>query len=234
MANKKAKRATISAKLRDLIASASGVGFASANAFEAGVQLARDAVKALPRGTSPNKAQAMIDLGLAYKAGYIARRLKGEKAFEKRWGNYSDAQMIEEAKAIYAKPYPDSSKPNRRTELEHKACRAADTSWTTCKTRAGIVSERKGAGGRKPRPSANKGKAPPVDLVKAAPKFDAAYCKAHSVDTPKAAANDYFATAAAALLATVNKNAKQVDPRLSSAVTDFHGALKAIGLIATK
>jgi hypothetical protein len=60
----------------------------------------------------------------------------------------------------------------------------------------------------------------PVDLVKASPTLK-----------DKPAANDYFATACAALLATVNKNAKKIDPRISSAVSDFHSAMKAAGFI---
>jgi hypothetical protein len=123
---------------------------------------------------------------------------------------------------IYGKPYPESSKPNRRTELEHKACRAADVSLATAKRRAGLIAEKKG--GRKPRPSSNApSKAVPVDLVKASPTLK-----------DKVAANDYFATACAALLATVNKNAKKVDPRISSAVSDFHAAMKAAGFVAAK
>lgn len=215
---KRAKRA-LSAKLATLVASAANVGFAVSGAFESAVGLCQDIRRALPRGAIPSRHPALIDAGLAFKAGYVARRLSLHSLYAKRWGNYSEAQMIEEAGLIYARPYPESSKPNRRTDVEHKACRAADTSWTTAKARAGIVSERKGKGGsRKPRPGSNKSqpKAPPVSLTKASPKL-----------ATREAANDFFATAAAALLATVNKNAKNIAPQLSSAVTDFKKAIDA-------
>jgi hypothetical protein len=163
---------------------------------------------------------ALADASLNYKAGYIARSLR--ETYAKRWGNMGDAELVEAAKEIYGKPYPESSKANRRTEAEHKACRAADVSLATAKRRAGLIAEKKG--GRKPRPSSNApAKAIPVDLVKASPTLKT-----------KEAANDYFATACAALLATVNKNAKRIDPRLSSAVSDFHAACKAMGLIVAK
>jgi hypothetical protein len=122
-------------------------------------------------------------------------------------GTISTSRQCEAAGEIIAKATPDSSKPDRRTELEHKAVRAADVSWAKVKREAGIEATKKG--NRKPR-TGSTGNVPPVDLVKASPKL-----------ATKEAANDYFGTAAAALLATVDKNAKLVDPRLSSAVSDF-------------
>lgn len=209
---KKSKRAPMSATLKALVASAASVGMNVATGYA-------EAVTLFKRIGTKSKV-ALADASLNYKAGYIARSLR--ETYAKRWGNMDDALMIEEARVIYAKPYPESSKPNRRTEAEHRACRAADVSLATAKRRAGLIAEKKG--GRKPRPASNApSKAVPVDLVKASPTLKT-----------KEAANDYFATACAALLVTVNKNAKRIDPRLSSAVTDFHDALKAIGLIAKK
>lgn len=206
------KSARISNALSAIVATAAAVGFTAANAFAGGVELARKL---------KGNAGALNKAGAEYKAGYVARYLKDESAMSRRWGNMSEPQIIDEARGILAKPSADSTKPGRRTELEHKACRAADVSWSSCKRRAGIVPTK--AGNRKPRPAAKAtaAKAVPVDLVKASPTLK-----------DKPAANDYFATAAAALLATVNKNAKRIDPRLSSAVADFHSALKALGLIA--
>jgi hypothetical protein len=193
--NKATKAAPrINAKLSALIATASTVGFLASGAFEDAVQLVRDAVKALPKGASPLKHQAMIDLGLAYKSGYIARRLSGEPLFVKRWGNYSDEQKMAEALAIYAKPGFESGKPNRRTELEHAACRSADTSYSKARVRAGVITERKGAGGRKPRPASNV-KEPARDLLAVSPKFD-----------NDNEARDYFRSAFAALLTTTEVN----------------------------
>lgn len=204
---KKAKRAPMSAKLRELVASAASVGMNVAGNFAVAVDLFKKI------GTK-NRV-ALADASLNYKAGYVARYLSDSPAYAKKWHNMGDEQKVSAAADIYAKPYPESSKPNRRTELEHRACRAADVSLASAKRRAGLIAEKKG--GRKPRPSSNSpAKAPPVDLVKASPKLK-----------DKAAANDYFATAAAALLATVDKNAKIVPPQLSTAVSDFKKAVTA-------
>lgn len=213
--SKNAKKSRpLSAKLKALVASAGSVGMNVAGRFGEAVTL----FKAI--GTSSKVA--LVDASLNYKAGYVATYLQSNAAFAKRWGNLGEPQLIEAGAEIYGKPYPESSKPNRRTDLEHKACRAADVSLATAKRRAGLIAEKKG--GRKPRPASNaNSKAVPVDLVKASPTL-----------ATKAAANDYFATACAALLATVNKNAKRIDPRLSTAVQDFHAACKAMGLIAKK
>lgn len=207
----KSKAKPLNAKLRGLVESAAAIGMNVATGYSQAVTLFRSI------GTG-NRV-ALVNASLEYKAGYVARYLSDTPAIAKRWGNMDDAAKVDAARDILKKPTPESAKPNRRTELEHKACRAADVSLATAKRRAGLVAEKKG--GRKPRPSTNPPKAVPVDLVKASPKL-----------ATKEAANDYFATACAALLATVNKNAKRIDPRLSSAVTDFHEALKAMGLIA--
>lgn len=208
--NKKAAK-PLSAKLKELVASAATIGMNVATGYSEAVTLFRSI------GTKSKVALA--DASLNYKAGYVARYLADVPAIAKRWDNMGDAERVAAAQDIMAKPTPESSKPNRRTELEHKACRAADVSLATAKRRAGLIAEKKG--GRKPRPASNTpSKAVPVDLVKASPNLKT-----------KEAANDYFATACAALLTTVNKNAKRIDPRLSSAVSDFHSALKAMGLI---
>ena len=201
----KNKSAKLSAKQRDLIAGAAMVGYQTANAFEAGVALARS--------IGAHK-QALADAGVRYQAGYVARSLFSLPAYAKRWGNMTDAQRIEAAAEIMARPTPDSTKPNRRSEVEHKACRAASVSWHGCKSKAGVITVKP----RKPRPASNKpdAKPVPVDLVKASPTLKT-----------KGAVNDHFATAVAALLATVNKNAKLIDPRLSTAVADFKAAVDA-------
>jgi hypothetical protein len=200
----------MSATLKALVASATTIGMDVANGYGRAVELFR-------KIGAKNRAALQL-AATNYKHGYVAVYLKDRYA--KRWGNMTPEMMLDEVRAIYAKPYPESSKSNRRTELEHKACRAADVSVSTAKRRAGLVAEKKG--GRKPQPArkATSTKAVPVDLVKASPTLK-----------DKPAANDYFATACAALLATVNKNAKKIDPRISSAVSDFHSAMKAAGFI---
>lgn len=206
---KKAQKA-LNAKLATLVATAASIGFTYASGHAAAVELVR-AVKA--------SANALTQAGEQYKRGYVARSLLTHDAYSKRWGNMDQAAQCEAAGEIIARATPESSKPDRRTELEQKAVRAADVSWANVKRAAGIEATKKG--GRKPRPGTT-GNVPPVDLVKASPKLET-----------KQAANDYFATAAAALLATVDKNAKLVDPRLSSAVSDFLSAVKtALGIKA--
>lgn len=203
--NSKKTAKPLSAKLKALITGAASIGYGVAGGFAAGVQLAKD--------IGAKNKQALTDAGLEYKAGYIVRYLEDETAFKRSWSNMDAEQRFGAARDIYAKPYPESSKANRRSELEHKACRAADVSWHGCKARAGLIVKAP----RKPRPPKNESaaKAPPVDLVKASPKLK-----------DVTAANDYFATAAAALLATVDKNAKHMKPALSSAVQDFVAAVK--------
>lgn len=211
---KKNKPVAISAALKALIASAATVGANVANGYSEAVKLFRSI------GTK--NRTALAEAGKRYTAGYVARYLGDNATYAKRWHNMDDAARVEAALLVLDKATPDSSKSDRRSELEHKACRAAAVSLATAKRRAGLVAEKKG--GRKPRPAAKatKGKAPPVDLVKASPTLKT-----------RLAANDYFATACAALLATVNKNAKHVEPRVATAVSDFHAALKAAGLIKT-
>lgn len=206
----KAKRPAISPSLRSIIGGAASVGYDVATGFAGGVTLAKACAK--------NRA-ALVEAGIAYRCGYIVRYLEDVPGYLRRVGNMDRQARFDDAALIMAKPGVDTAKPNRRTAIEHSACRAADTSWSNAKRRAGIVATK--AGGRKPRTSSNApSKAVPVDLVKASPKL-----------ANKAAANDYFATAAAALLATVDKNAARVMPQISSAVSDFHSAIKALGLI---
>lgn len=210
---KKSKARPISAKLRELIAGAASIGFDVATGYQRAVVLARSI------GTKHRVALA--EAGLQYQAGYVARYLGDQPAYSKRWHNMGQPERIAASLAVIAKPEPTSTKPNRRTELEQRAVRAAQTSWATAKRRAGLTAERKG--GRKPRPSANASKPVPVDLVKASPRF-----------SNKAAANDYFATALAALLTTVDKNAKLIAPQLSTIVHDAYTAAKKAGFIPAK
>jgi hypothetical protein len=203
----KAAKPVITRKQRNVIKAAYGLGFNASGAFAS-------AVAALACFTVADK-EAVIQFGLGYKAGYVVRYMQANANMKRRWGNLDDAALAEAGADIYSKPYPDSTKPNRRTDLEHKACRAADVSLNAVKARAGLSNPKK----RKPRPAANKNE-PPRELVAATPKL-----------ATKEAVNDHFGVAAAALLATVNANAKRVSPQLSSAVAAFHASLKALGLL---
>jgi hypothetical protein len=199
--------------LQTLVTTVATCGFNAAVAYAECVAAVADIVRTTRIGSPRNRALEAAALG--YKSGYVARSLLTDPAYAKRWGNMSMSQQIEAGAEIIGRAAPSSSKPDRRTDQEHKACRAADVSWVRIREAAGIKSAVARKSSRNPRPGANPGKAPPVDLVKASPKL-----------ATKAAANDYFGTAAAALLATVDKNAKVVDPRISSAVSDFLTAVK--------
>lgn len=220
---KTTKKVTAAAKalsvtLQGLVATVATCGFDSANVYALCVSTVAEIVKATRPGSPRNRALEAAALG--YKSGYIARSLLVDPAYAKRWGNMSQLQQIEAGTEIIGRAAPTSSKDDRRTDQEHKACRAADVSWVRIREAAGIKSANARTASRKPRPGKTEANPVPVDLVKASPKL-----------ATKAAANDYFGTAAAALLATVDKNAKMVDPRISSAVSDFLAAVKvALGI----
>jgi hypothetical protein len=108
----------MSATLKALVASATTIGMDVANGYGRAVELFR-------KIGAKNRAALQL-AATNYKHGYVAVYLKDRYA--KRWGNMTPEMMLDEVRAIYAKPYPESSKSNRRTELEHKACRAADVS----------------------------------------------------------------------------------------------------------
>jgi hypothetical protein len=212
------KSAALSTALQALVSTVATCGFSTANAYVECVAAVQGIVSATRPGSPRNRALEAAALG--YKAGYVARSLLADPAYVKRWHNLSVVQQIDAGVEIINRAAPTSSKDDRRTEQEHKACRAADVSWFKVKERAGLTEPKKNKGGRKPRTGSNAPPPPPVDLVMASPKL-----------ATKAAANDYFGTAAAALLATVDKNAKLVDPRISTAVSDFLAAVKvALGI----
>jgi hypothetical protein len=214
MAKAKKKTVRISAKLQGLIGGAASIGYQTQGAFTAGVELAK--------AIGGKNRVALADAGRQYVAGYVVRYLEDHPAYMRRVGNMNQTQRFADAIEMQDKPEAGSTKPNRRTELEQRAVRAGQTSWSTCKRRAGLVAERKG--GRKPRPGANKKpvKALPIDLTIAAPKL-----------ASKKAANDFFANSCAALLTTWDKNAGlKLDPRISTALTDLRAALVTVGIMA--
>lgn len=245
MANKgKNKARPVSGKVADkyvdLVNAAQATGYNIATGF-------RTAVAAL-KVCKASKV-ALEAYGARYCVGYVAASLFSLPAYAERWGNMTDEQRGKEAQTIIdrkppkteEKPdgkrvsLPDAQQPDgHRLDIEHKAVRAAQTSLSTAKRNAGIEPTK--AGGRAPRPSSTEpklnGAAAPVDLVKAAPKFDKDYAAEHDCETPRDAANDYFRTAAAALLTTVNRNVGKgktnpIDPKVSTAVADFHAAIMA-------
>lgn len=178
--------------------------------------------------------RALEQFSANYVCGYVAASLVRQGLAS--WGNLPVSEQVENARSIVnLKPakksgdtfLPDCDQPDGyRTERQHKAVRAGQTSLASVLRAAGIAAKK--GGGRAPRPSTTEpeGNLPPVDLVKAAPELKT-----------RDAANEYFATAAAALLATVNKNVKAgrgnpILPAVSTAVQTFREALIAAGLMA--
>jgi hypothetical protein len=232
-AKKTPKQPIFSDTLRALISSASVIGFVVADSFGEALTLVESIItetkgKVALRDKALNAAQAN------YVPGYVARSLLRLPDYRSRWDNLTQDQQIDMGKDICAKSHPTTKKAKpeeRRTDNEHKACRAADESWRALKRKAGIEGDKAKdpkKNSRAPRAGSNPPPPPPpVDLVKASPKIDKAYAERAGVKTVKEAVNDYYATAAAALLAFTNKNARNVIPQLSSATADFHAAVKA-------
>lgn len=199
------------ASLAKAITGAASLGYGVAGGFQA-------AVSGLKGFTLQDRDKAALaDFGLQYKAGYMVRYAEANMpSYAKRVGNQPLPIRVDGMLEVYGKPYPQSAKPNRRTEAEHKMCRAADVSWNAVRARAGLA---KPKAPRKPRTTVVAPE-PPRDLITSCPKL-----------ADKAAANDHFATAAAALLATVNGNARKVVPQISSAVQDLYTVMVDLGLI---
>jgi hypothetical protein len=214
---KTAKRAAtkpLSDALQALVTTVATCGFSTANAYVECVVAVQSIVSGTRPGSPRNRALEAAALG--YKAGYVARSLLVDPAYAKRWGNMSVAQQIEAGAEIIARAAPTveqgrSAHGSGAQGLPRRRCQLVQGQGARrpCEPK-------KNKGNRKPRPGKNPPKAPPVDLVKASPKL-----------ATKQAANDYFGTAAAALLATVDKNAKLVDPRISTAVHTFLTEVKA-------
>jgi hypothetical protein len=221
MSKSNEKRVRRSATVTALITSAAGLGYDLNSGFESAVESAR---KLAPRNflsltEEQRKAYQPVirDYGIQFKAGHLLRYLES-RGYERRFGNMDRAMRVEECIRIFDKATPEAEKTNRRTDLEHKGCKAADNAWTRVKDAAGL----KAPPVKRPaRPSqANaKGKADntnrPVDIRLAAPTL--------------ASANDawkFYDNASAALLTATNKNAKSVPIAVKTAVQDFRKAIR--------
>lgn len=210
----KAVRVPLSPAKRKLVASGSQLGYDASGGFEVAVR----ALKAF----AVTDTKAIADFGVGFIAGYMVRYAElHQPGYARRTGNQPLDVKAEAMLAIHAKAEPTSTKADRRTDDQQAMCKAANQSWYKAKTRAGLVIPKK----RKPRPSANKKPEPPRDLVMVSPKL-----------ATKADANDYFATAAAALLATCDVNSQKtgtravISPQVSTACSLFLTAIKeAVG-----
>lgn len=233
MGKKKTVNATVkqvvSIKAKRALASAFDIGLNASTSYEALVStLAATFVpvrnaKGESQGVRPEERKALTEIGLAYKYGYMVGYFRSNvPGWSKRKGNLGPAELAEEMATIYAKPYPESSKPGRRTAVENRACRAADASLSAAVRRCELANPAK----RKPRPSSGKATDnTPRELVAATPKFE-----------NREAANDHFATAFASLLATVNLNMQVARKRIisnevSTIVQDAYQAMVKAGLI---
>lgn len=224
-----------SKSLTALISSAANLGYAFSGGFEAAVASAHKLVPSNYLGLSEEQrkvfAAQIRDFGIQFKAGHLLKYLE-LRGYNKRFGNMDHAQKIAACVEIFDAAPPESDKNNRRTETEHKGCRAADNAWTRVRDAAGLKPPaqkrkplRRAAGDEKGKGTA------PVALTNLQPlKFAA------SSDALEA-----FKAIAANLHRLVNGNVLTIPPQLRSAAQDFEAAvnrgikeLKAIGHPATK
>lgn len=209
--SKKTKKTANTRALSDsvlaLVSTVAQCGLNAAASYSASVNAVLAIVKATRPGSPRNRALEAAYLG--YQAGYVANSLLADPAYAKKWGNLSPTQLIEEGTEILGRGAPTSIRDDRRTEQEHKACRAASVSLVRVKERAGLKDDTKRKASRKPRPSANPPE-PPRDLIAASPKF---------VNDNEA--RDYWRNAFAALMTTteVNRHGKAGVKREVSHVT---------------
>jgi hypothetical protein len=211
------KKLRRSATLSALISGASSLGYAFSGGFEAAIAAAHKLVPSGYLGLNEEQrktfAPVIRDFGIQFKAGHLLRYLE-TRGYNRRFGNMDNAQKIAECVTIFDKARPDNmEKSDRRTELEHAGCRAADNAWTRVRDGAGLKppavkrapSKRRAAGDEKAVPSARL----------TAPAMHA------PVD-----ALAFFQHVSADLLKAVNANAKVVPIGLKSAVEDFRKAVR--------
>lgn len=74
---------------------------------------------------------------------------------ERHWGNLPLSERRDAAAAFIALPTPDSAKPEKRTEWQHKAVRAADSAVSTMRSQAGITAKKAGGNTGKPKAGSN-------------------------------------------------------------------------------
>lgn len=139
--------------IASLVAKASNLGYNVRSAFQAAV----DTVMKLAL-LAENEAQFDNALGrfaTAYKSGYIAFYLEDREPAKR---NLNQKARVTEALEIMALPTPDSKKKAdaRRTDVQHKACRAADKSLADVKRSAGLKPTK--GGGKKGANTSGKAK----------------------------------------------------------------------------
>jgi hypothetical protein len=211
------KTARRSATLIALINGAANLGYAFSGGFEAAVTAAYKLKPSnyLSLSEEQRKAYApqIRDFGIQFKAGHLLRYLEA-RGYNKRFGNMDQPQKIAECVTIFDKARPDSDKNDRRTELEHLGCRAADNAWTRVRDSAGL---------KPPAPKRAPAKRRAAGDEKAVPS---ARLTAPAMHAPVDALA-FFKNVSADLLKAVNANAKVVPIGLKSAVQDFRKAVSA-------
>lgn len=174
---------------------------------------------------SAAQAVQLAMLKSRYECGYFVRYMADNvPAYLKRVDNMDRNMRYDDAKRIIDLPEPSNkSKPNRRTEIEHRAVKASRESWNKLRDRAfGIVRSRNTAPKAK---VADVPATPPVDAMFASPKL------ANDND-----AREYFRNAFAALLQTttvnlqtgVKKEAKHVAFLVQSIIQDAKSAIDKV------
>ena len=212
-----------SAAGKALIASAATAGYEYGNSRAT-------ARAALVTARNSLDQSAYADWVVRFKAGRIvsyfenppkAQRVHCANYLARRWDNLPHDQRVESAIEMMGKAAPTSEKPNRRTETEHKAVRAAETCVSELKRDAGLTKSNPKKS-RKPR--APEGSPEGASVTVASPKF-----------TNDNQAVEFFGNVAAALLATCEKNkqtgapksVKQIIFRVESLALDFKRQIEA-------
>jgi hypothetical protein len=213
--------AKITAAQRRVINEAAAKGYDLANGFEGAV-----AHLAKLRGSDDSVIAAYAK---QYKLGFgVSYMERHDKGYAKRTSNQPLEVKLEAIDDIFAlKSRPSETDPAKvikgmRSPLQQRMTRGADQSFVRVKEGAGMKVKRTRTVKAPAAPAAPE---PPLDLTKLTPTF-----------ANKAAANDWFVNAAAALLTACDKNnskskGKLVIPQITSAVADFQAAVKkALGL----
>jgi hypothetical protein len=223
-----AKVATIknrrSAATLDLISSAATFGYDTRASFGKAVAAASKLVPSsylslLEAKDERAKAYSATirDFGIQYKAGHLVAYLEPHYQ-AKRWSNLSLEQRVESAIEILNKANPDADSGNRRSDLEQRGYRAANTAWSHLKDEAGLKKRSESRERRRQplAPAAGDAKEIPTSNL-TVPKFS------NGLD-----AVAFFDRISSDLLnKAVNGNALAVPIGIKSAVQEFRKAIRA-------
>ncbi len=211
-----AKKAAPKAKAKGKVKALTSTQLSTVNAIpSAAFQYARNKanVVALVKAIGAN-ANALKATQRGFHVGYIAFRLNPT-------ATAITAVMMAQAQTVLDSAGKDAKKladgQSRRNAEQEKAYGASRTAWKVIMFSANAKATDKRGGKRKPRtPKGETVTDATKDMLQAIPKAK-----------DKADASQYLLQQSATMLAYCNKNAKALTPQQTSAVSDFHAAIKA-------